>query len=87
MSETVVFAIVLSAKLVTEMAGRLGENYYLTGKAFRAAILITLVAGVSVPIGRVVITDRNNTAAAAVLVAVFVTTFLGARDLERRTAN
>lgn len=87
MSDTLVFAVVLVAKLVTEMAGRYGDNYYLTGQAFRSAALTTLVAGLAVPVGRMVMTDRNDIAAAAVLVAVFVTTFIGSRDLVSRQSS
>lgn len=85
MTQPLVIIIVLLTKLASEMAGRWGENYYLTAKPFRAAALTTLVAGLSIPIGRMVITDRNNWAAGAVLLAVFVSTAWGSRDLARRT--
>lgn len=78
------FVGVLVIKLATELTSRWGENCYLTGRAYRAAATITLVAAVSVPLGRVVIAERNNYAAAAMLVAVFVSTAWGCRDLERR---
>lgn len=75
---------IFTVKLVMEMLGRWGENCYLTGRPYTAACLITLVVGASIPVGRMVIADRDNWAAGAMLAAVFLTTMAGCKDLQRR---
>jgi hypothetical protein len=81
----ITFTVVLCVRLATELAGRYGENSYLTAKPWRAAVSTTLSASAGIMVARAVIADGNNYAAAATLAAVFIATVVGCRDLERRS--
>jgi len=84
MPEFALFVAILAVKLLTETLGRWSENYYHTGQAVKSAALVALTCAVAIPVSRVVLTERNNYAATATVLAVFVVTFAGCRDLERR---
>ena len=77
------FVVVLIAKLATESIGRQAENFYLTHQHAKAAFSTTVAAGLAIPVGWLVIGDRDPAAIAAVLIAVAVTTYRGSQDLER----
>ncbi|MFT5323743.1 MAG: ABC-type spermidine/putrescine transport system permease subunit I [Planctomycetaceae bacterium] len=76
------FGGVLVVKLLTEAAGKYGENCYLTGSAVVAAIMTSACVAVSFPLARLLIVERNRPAQIAVCVAVFLTTMFGCWHLQ-----
>ena len=78
------FLCFLTIKLSTEYLGRLSENWYLTSSPLRSSFAAMLVVAASVPIGREMIGNSNDSVAVAVIFAVGITTFFGSTDFSRR---
>lgn len=76
--------VVFVVKLAIELAGAMADNDYLTARPIRSAAITAAVVAAAIPIGRLIIADGNNYAAAATVLAVFLARWAGGRDLEKR---
>jgi hypothetical protein len=77
------YAGLFAVKLALELAGCWSDNWYLIGRAVRAAILSGVVAAGSIYIGRKVIADRDDTAAAVVIAAFIIARYFGCLSLAK----
>lgn len=87
MDEIILFLAVLGIKTLIEVFGRWSDNCYHTGDGMKSALTAAVICAAAIPIGRLVIAKGSNSAAVATVVAVFIGTLVGQRNLEQRQRN
>lgn len=82
-SSIVLFLAVFGVKTLVELVGREAESSLLIHRHHRASILTAVTLAACFPIGRSAIRDGSDVAAAAIVLAVYLTTFASSRRFER----